>query len=184
MGFFTSKKKYKTVSVLDPSVRMCFKRGFMPIGDVKYIDEVMADASGLNKFIIIPEIEEISRELIDDIILSFDEYYDENGDLPGIMLQNTSSWIFAWGLEMGWRWVKGNLDGIVFQQDMNTFDVPMSKFALMPQPWYENLIDTFMLWSYNNPGYTEKYELDIYDPLRDGYLTMIRCAITKVMPQI
>ncbi len=178
------RKKYKTFPVSDPGVRLCFVRGFMPIGDGAYIDEVMVEGSGLDEFIIIPEIEAISMNLIHDIVLKLEQYYEENGDLPGTVLQNMATWMFAWGLEMAWRWNRGSLERVIFQQDMNTFDVPMSKFELMPQPWYADLIDAFMTWTYNHPGYTEKFELDVYDPIRDGFLTMIRCAVTKVLPQL
>ena len=61
-------KKFNTVSSNEPSIRRSFFRGFFPIGDDAYIDEVMVEAAGLDSLIIIPEIEQISTSLIDDII--------------------------------------------------------------------------------------------------------------------
>lgn len=175
-------KKFITVSSNEASIRRSFFRGFFPLGDDAYIDEVMVEAAGFDSLIIIPEIEQISTSLIDDIIEKFDVYFEANGDLPGSMLQNMASWMFAWGLEMAWRWKKGSLERVKFEQDMKTFDVPLSYFSLMPQEWFARIINSFMTWSYGHPGYTDRYEIDIYDPIRDGYLTMVRCAVTKVMP--
>lgn len=182
MGLFKHKKKYDLVNSDDPAVKQCFKRGFMPIADGAYIDEVLTEVSGLNQLIIIPEIEMKSINLIDDIVGRFDQYYEENGDLPGNMLQNMASWMFAWGLEMAWCWNNDCLEQVVFEQDMTSFKVPMKKFETMPQSWFASLLEAFMAWCYSNPGYTEKYSIDVYDPIRDGYLTMIRCAVTKSLP--
>ena len=43
MGFFKRKNKYNLVNSDDPAVRQCLKRGFMPIADVAYIDEVLTE---------------------------------------------------------------------------------------------------------------------------------------------
>ena len=184
MNLFKSTKSYAMIDKDDPSVRLCFKRGFMPIGDTRYIDEIMTEISGLEKLIIIPEIETISINLIDDIVRRFDEYFDENGDLPGTMLQNMASWMFAWGLEMAWCWKNHSLEKIVFEQDMKSFTAPMTGFSLMPQDWFVEIVEAFLKWCYSNPEYTDRYEIDIYDPIRDGYLTIIRLAVSKTLPNL
>jgi hypothetical protein len=184
MELFKSKRKYTTVPVSDTSVRLCFQRGFMPVNDCVYVDEYIIESSGIKKLIIIPEIETMSVNFINHIIDQFKNHFEENGELSGNTLQSMASWIIAWGLEMAWCWENDILDSIVFQQDMNSFNVPMSKFDLIPPQWSSTLIDSFLVWAFNNPGYTDRYEINIYDPIRDGYLTIIRCVVAKVMPHL
>lgn len=177
-----TKKSYLSFDSSDPNIRLSIKRGFYPITEDSYVDEVILNASDLKDIIVIPEIEELSSDLIEHYVRLFEQHFQENGNLSGRILQSIATWMLAWGLEMTWRWNNGNLDQIVFEQDMSSFDVPMAKFELIPQVWSNDIIMAFLEWSFNNPGYTNKYEIDIYDPIRDGYLTLIRCVVTKSLP--
>ena len=179
-----SPKEYEKFSISDPKIRLCFRRGFFPLGDNVYIDEFIVKASGLNELIIISEIETMSIKLIDEVVEMFEQNAAQNEDLPFRLLQNMASWMFAWALEMSWYWKKDIPDKLLFQQDMDSFRVPMSKFELIPQDWVADLVEAFLFWSYNASGYTDRHEIDIYDPIRDGYLTMIRCTVTKALPQL
>lgn len=180
-----SGKQYKLASVSDPNISMCFRRGFMPLGDSVYIDTHIINASNIGgQIAIVPAIEEKAAEVIDHIVDTFQESFQADGTLPGQSLQNMATWMIAWSLDMAWCWSRGNLEQCSFTQDMNDFEVPMEKFSLVPNPWANDVVLAFMEWCYGNPGYTDRHGIDIYDPLRDGYLTMSRLVITKALPSM
>jgi hypothetical protein len=167
------------------SVRLSLARGFSAMGDSPYIDEHMIDQSAIGDGIaVIPEIDEKGGDIIENTVEMFQDYAQENGNLPGQMLQNMATWMVAWSLEMAWCWTEGELDECVFAQDMGEFRVPMDRFALLPQQWIGGLVNSFGEWSYSHPGYTDQHEIDIFDPIRDGYLTMMRIVLTKVLPSL
>ena len=177
-----SNKAYNTFKINDPNISRCFKRGFSPLGDTIYIDQYIFECDETESIIMVPEVELKSEELIEQIIDLFKDYAMKNGDLPGHVLQGMSTWIFAWALEMSWAWSINKLNKVNLVQDMSSFIVPMSKFSFIPNEWVEDVINSFMEWSYNNPGYTNNYNIDIYDPLRDGYMAIIRLVVTRVVP--
>jgi len=181
----TSGREYELASTSDPSISICFRRGFMPLGDSVYIDSHIINASDIGEQIaVVPEVEEKATELIESIIDTFKESFQSNGKLPGQSLQNMATWMIAWSLEMAWCWSRSKLGQCVFTQDLNDFEVPNEKFSLVPNPWANNVVAAFMEWCYGNPGYTHRHGIDIYDPLRDGYLTILRLVMTKALPSM
>ena len=174
---------YELVSTSGPSVSMCSKRGFLPVGDSVYIDTHIISASNIGDSIaIVPEIEEMATELIENIIERFKDSVQSEGELPGNSLEDMATWMVAWSLEMAWCWSVNRLEDCSFSQDMSDFQVPMENFAVVPNPWVNEVITAFMSWCYGNPGYTDRHGIDIYDPLRDGYLTIARLVVTKAAP--
>lgn len=85
---------------------------------------------------------------------------------------------------MAWCWSENELNKVKFTQEMSEFNVPIEKFNFIPQKLIEPVVDAFLFWCFNNNGYTERYQINIYDPLRDGYLAMVRVVLTKVLPEI
>ena len=180
-----SDKEYELVSVSDPSISICTQRGFMPLGDSVYIDSHIINASDIgDRIAMIPEIEEKAMELIESIVDTFKESFQADGKLTGRSLENIATWMTVWSLEMAYCWSRNKLDQCSFTQDMDDFEVPMEKFSLLPNPWVNDVVMAFMEWSYGNPGYTDRHGIDIYDPLRDGYLTISRLVMTKVLPSM
>lgn len=180
-----SGKDYEVISTSDPRISVCFRRGFMPLGDSVYIDTHIINASDIGESIaVIQEIDETAADLIENIIDTYKDSFQTDGKLPGQSLQNMATWMIAWSLEMAWCWSRNKLEGCSFSQDMSDFEVPMEQFSLVPNPWANQVVMAFMEWCYNNPGYTDRHGIDIYDPLRDGYLTISRLVVTKTLPFI
>lgn len=177
-----SGKEYKLVSVEDQGIQCCYLRGFMPVFDNKYVDAHLIEQIEIgDHIVIIPEIEEEVLPVIHQIVDSFEEHFNTEGNLPGLLLQNMGTWIVAWAIEMAWCWSEDMPELCAFSQDMDDFEVPMDKFKLVTNEWISGLITAFMWWCFNNPGYTDRHEIDIYDPLRDGYLTITRIVLTHFL---
>lgn len=180
-----SGKEYELVPVSNPAIQCCYLRGFMPLGDTDYMDaHLIKDSDIGDNIAIIPEIEVKVTEVIENIIETFKDQFATAGNLPGMMLQNMATWIVAWSIEMTWCWSEDMLDRCAFSQDMTAFHVPRDKFTLVPNDWVSILVTAFMSWCYSNPGYTERHQIDIYDPLRDGYLTIARLVITRFLDSL
>jgi hypothetical protein len=178
-----SGRDYDLVPASHPGVSMCFHRGFLPVGDSSYIDSCIIGRSDIGDSIaMVPEIEQKAAELVERIVQTFVDNLAAEGALPGQRLQNMATWMVAWSLEMAWCWSTGGIEECSFSQNMSDFQVPKEKFALVPNPWVSEVVTAFMEWCYGNPGYTERHGIDMYDPLRDGYLTIARVVVTKVVP--
>ena len=183
VGKTKNGKTYQLVNI--ESVSRCMKRGFFPLGDSIYIDTYIYQIAKIDLYVaLIPELNKISEALIPDIVSTLKDIYIQSGSLPGQQLQNMATWIIAWALEMVWHWVNNIMDKISFSQDMSKFQVPMDKFKLIPQDWSNDVVNAFMVWCYNNPGYTDRHGIDIFDPIHDGYLAIVWSVFTKVLPQI
>lgn len=180
-------KKYELVLINDPSVRACFEHGFFPLHDNIYIDEYIFSIAAIDYVAFIPEIDEKCKNIINDVVNTLIDYYEETGNLPGELIRNMAAWLAVWALDIAWCWVNPRLTRYgepQFVQDLNQLNIPKAMVSLVSEEWVSNNIEAFMHWAYNNPGYTEKYELDIYDPLRDGYLAIMRATITDILPKI
>jgi hypothetical protein len=133
---------------------------------------------------LVPEIDEMATETVENTVTHFQSVFEATSTLPGQTMQNMATWIVAWSIEMAWCWSEDILDECAFSQNMDDFQVPMDKFSLVPNDWVSQIVTAFMQWCYSNPGYTERHELDIYDPVRDGYLTIVRLVVTKMLASL